>query len=125
MGGYGAARFGFKYHELFGGFSLLGADPLQLDLFAHTPANKENQLRIFGEVFSNDMEYFQAQNPRILAENYGHLLPEATPKRQIIGTANLEFHNHLAELDIPHQYREFQGIGHNAMRLFNALIPYQ
>lgn len=127
MGGYGAARFGFKYAQLFGGFSMLGAGPLQLDFSVVAPQNEPIQPKIFKEVYGEDMAYFEAQSPWRLAEQYGAALPSPTPKRMVIGRldftypANIDFRNHLTALGIPHQFREFDNIGHVAAPLLSAL----
>lgn len=127
MGGYGAARFGFKYGELFGGFSLMGAGPLQLDFSVVSPGNQALQPRIFKEVYGEDMAYFEAQSPWRLAEQYGPSLPHPTPKRIVVGTAdyvlqnNLNFHELLEGLGIPCQLHVFPGIGHSMPPLLQAL----
>jgi enterochelin esterase-like enzyme len=127
MGGYGAARFGFKYHHLFGGFSLFAAGPLQPDFSVVAPQNQNIQPKIFNDVYGNDMDYFYAVSPWHLAETYGHLLPDPTPKRIIVGKDdfvypnNVLYHQHLDSLGIPHQYSAFNQIGHNAEALLFAL----
>jgi len=127
MGGYGAARFGLLHHHLFGGFSLFAAGPLQTDFSVVAPQNQNIQPIIFNDVYSNDMDYFYNQSPWKLAEEFGHLLPDPTPKRMIVGKAdfvypnNVLFHHHLDSLGIPHQYREFDQIGHNLPALFSAM----
>lgn len=127
MGGYGAGRFGFKYSNIFGGFSMFGAGPLQLDFSQVPPHNQDLQTLVFSDVYGNDMDYFEAQSPWRLAEIYGPGLPNITPKRIIVGRkdfvypANVDFHNHLDSLGIPHQFRSFQNIGHNLIPLFNSL----
>ncbi len=128
MGGYGAGRLGLKYYDLFGGFSMIAGGPLQLDFNSNiAPQNIELQKIVFKDVYGNDMSYFEAQSPWRLAEQFGPSLPNPTPKRIIIGNsdftyqANLDFHNHLDQQGIPHQYFEFNGIGHNTMALLNAM----
>lgn len=127
MGGYGAARLGFKYAHLFGGFSMWGAGPLQLDFSIVAQQNQQIQPRIFREVYGEDMAYFEAQSPWRLAEQYGAALPALTPKRIVVGKldftypANNDFRNHLTALGIPHQFREFDNIGHTAPALFTAM----
>ncbi len=127
MGGYGAARFGFRHHHLFGGFSLFGAGPLQKDFSVVPPQNQHIQPIIFNDVFGNDMDYFYAESPWHLAEQYGHLLPVPTPKRIIVGKEdfvypnNLLFHHRLDSLGIPHQYREFDQLGHKLFPLLTAM----
>lgn len=127
MGGYGAARFGFKYANIFGGFSALGAGPMQLDFSVVAPQNQANQPIIFEQVYGNDMSYFEAQSPWRLAEEYGLQLPVPTPKRFLVGgqdfvfPAKDSFVAHIAQLGIPHQYSVFPNLGHVALPLWNAL----
>ena len=55
------------------------------------------------------------------------LIARGTPIRQIIGTAdftfpdNLNFHNHLLQIGVPHQFVAPPGVGHDTLALFNAL----
>lgn len=127
MGGYGAGRLGFKYYDLFGGFSMLGAGPLQLDFSVVAPDNRRIQPRIFKDVYGEDMDYFEDQSPWRLAEKYGYRLPDPTPKRVIVGKAeyvyqaNLDFSDHLKSLEIPHQFRAFENVGHNVFAYFSRL----
>jgi enterochelin esterase-like enzyme len=127
MGGYGAARFGFKYPELFGGFSMLGAGPMQLDFSVVAPHNQAIQPMIFRDVYGDDMEYFEAQSPWRLAEIYVRNVKYPSPKRLVVGKedfvyqANLDFHEHLDSIGVSHQYREFENLGHKVLPLFNAL----
>jgi enterochelin esterase-like enzyme len=127
MGGYGAARFGIKYPDLFGGFSMLAAGPLQLDFSQVAPQNEARQPAIFREVYGEDMAYFEAQSPWRLAEIHGSSLPDPTPKRLLVGKQdfvylnNLAFRQHLQQLGIPHQFRDFDQIGHAVPPLFMAM----
>ncbi|MFM7531818.1 MAG: alpha/beta hydrolase, partial [Rubrivivax sp.] len=69
MGGYGAARLGFKYPQLFAGISILAGGPFDLDLRGpraqRNPRLREQLLR---EVCGNDLDYFRAISPWMLAE---------------------------------------------------------
>jgi enterochelin esterase-like enzyme len=132
MGGYGAGRLGFKFHDRFAAISMLAGGPLQLDLLdAPDGANNitpEQRLIIYQNVYGSDPDYFLAQSPWMLAtQNASNLIARATPIRQIIGTAdftfpdNLNFHNHLLQLGVPHQFIAPPGIGHDTLALFNAL----
>jgi S-formylglutathione hydrolase FrmB len=127
MGGYGAARFGFRYRELFGGISLLGAGPLQLDFSVVAPGNQLLQQRIFREVYGSDMAYFEAQSPWRLAETYGSLLPDPTPLRIVVGMAeyvyenNVIFSGHLTSLGISHDFFAFENVGHSVPEYFTSL----
>ena len=127
MGGYGAGRLGFKYPNVFGGFSMLGAGPLQLDFSQVSPGNQSIQPVIFRDVYGGDMAYFEYQSPWRMAERYGGALPDPTPKRVVVGKleyvypVNVAFSDHLTALGIPHQFRAFDGVDHNVMAYFNAM----
>jgi enterochelin esterase-like enzyme len=127
MGGYGAARLGFKYPHLFAAVSLLGAGPLQLD-FTETPrAGPKGRDRVLGTVYSGDMATFQAQSPWRIAEQKAAKLRSGLLIRQIIGDRdetlrfNREFKQHLDALKIPHTYRQLPGIPHDPNLVLNAL----
>jgi enterochelin esterase-like enzyme len=132
MGGYGAGRLGFKFHDRFAAISMLAAGPLQLDLLdAPEGANNitpEQRLMIYENVYGSDPDYFLAQSPWTLAtQNAPSLIARGTPIRQIIGTAdftfpdNLDFHNHLLQIGVPHQFVSPPGIGHDTLALLTAL----
>lgn len=132
MGGYGAGRLGFKFHDRFAAISMLAGGPLQLDLLdAPEGANNitpEQRLIIYENIYGSDPNYFLAQSPWMLAtQNASSLIARGTLIRQVIGTAdftfsdNLNFHNHLVQLGVPHQFVAPAGVGHDTLALFNAL----
>ncbi len=130
MGGYGAARLGFRYNHLFGGISMLAAGPLQLDFTLDqpgSPVSPAQRAQIFQDVYGNDPAIFLAQSPWMLAElNRPALLAAGTPIRQLIGgadftlPANLDFHARMDALSIPHGFFNPPGIGHDVLALFGA-----
>jgi enterochelin esterase-like enzyme len=127
MGGYGAARLGFKHPQLFAAVSLLGAGPLQLDFTDAPRAGPRGRDRVLGTVYGGDMAYFQAQSPWRIAEQNADSLRTGLLIRQIIGDRdetlrfNREFHQHLDALKVPHTYRQLPGIPHNPNLVLNAL----
>ncbi len=130
MGGYGAARLGFKYPDQFSGISLLGAGPLQLDFLAEGPRTSlAARQSVFQRVYGGCMEYFQAQSPWRLAEGLATNEPPGPglPVRIAIGTVdemidiNRRFHDHLTALGIPHTYIELAGVDHSPVRTLQAL----
>jgi enterochelin esterase-like enzyme len=129
MGGYGAARFGLKFPEMFRALSMMGSGPLQVDFLEEHPrlVPIANRLAIFETVYGNDMDYFVLQSPWHLAEAAANGLPADLLIRQIVGTTdsmvidNRKFHERLIELGIEHNYIELEGIGHNPMDVLNAL----
>lgn len=129
MGGYGAARLGLKYSDIFGAASILGAGPMQRRFTpAKGPPEKAGaRARILRKVYGGDQEYFKAQSPWELAEQYadevrGRLrLRVAVGDRDAMLRANEAFSQHLSELKIPHTFRVVRGAGHNPSALFDAL----
>lgn len=129
MGGYGAGRLGLKYPELFAGFSMMGAGPLQLDFLVDDSAlvPLPTRIQIFEEVYGGDMDYFEAQSPWRIAEAQADSLPADLAIRMIVGEEdsmlanNRALHGHFLALEIPHEYRELPGVGHNPLQTINAL----
>jgi enterochelin esterase-like enzyme len=127
MGGYGAARLGFKHPQLFAGVSLLGAGPLQPDFNEAPRAGPRGRDQVLGTVYGGDMAYYRAQSPwQIVAQN-AEKLRSGLLIRQIIGDRdetlgfNREFKQHLDALKIPHTYRQLPDIPHNPNLVLNAL----
>ncbi|MFM7603759.1 MAG: alpha/beta hydrolase [Prosthecobacter sp.] len=127
MGGYGAARLGFKHPELFAAVSLLGAGPLQAD-FNETPrAGPRGREQVLGTVYGGDMAYYRAQSPWQIVEQNAEKLRSGLLIRQMIGDRdetlgfNREFKQHLDALKIPHTYRQLTGVPHNPNLLLNAI----
>lgn len=129
MGGYGAARLGFKYPHLFAGISILAGGPLDLE-FRGPRAQRNPQLReqILRDVCSSDLEYFKAISPWMIAETaVSAFRANRTVVRQAVGnlddTQDLSrrFHDRLIELYLTHDYFELPGVGHDALALLERL----
>jgi enterochelin esterase-like enzyme len=129
MGGYGAARLGFKYPETFGAVSILGGGPLQPELNQTPRVAPRDRERIMQEVFGGDQAYFLAQSPWHLAERLAASGGPVPRIRLIIGRRdemlgyNRDFHVHLTQLGIAHNYREVLGVGHEPLSLLQTLGP--
>ena len=130
MGGYGAARLGFKYPELFSGLSMIAAGPLQLEFNAQTgPSNlADSRVKAMHDVYGDDPAYFLAQSPWIIAEkNAENVIREGLKIRIAVGDRdamkgpNQTFSKHLSQLKIPHNYTLLPDITHNALDVFDAL----
>ena len=128
MGGYGAARLGFKYPNLFGRISILGAGPMQPDFDPDSGARelKSARKRIMKEVYGGDKDYFYKQSPWALAirnadkirgKKIRILVGENDPMKQ----PNIMFHQHLLKLGIPHQFHVVPGVGHRVMQLLVSI----
>jgi len=128
MGGYGAARLGFKYHDLFGAVSILAGGPLDPELLGpRTAARPEERERILREVFGGDLEDFKAQSPWALAEQNAAAVRGRTHVRMATGSRDLtqqlnrRFSDHLKPLAIPHSFTVVPGVGHDTPALFEGL----
>ncbi|MBN2450568.1 MAG: right-handed parallel beta-helix repeat-containing protein, partial [Lentisphaeria bacterium] len=127
MGGYGAARFGFKYPDLFGAVSTLSGGPLQPDFREAPRVGPRQREEVFQAVFGGNPARFLEQSPWALAEANAARLRRGTPIRVVIGDRDemlpitKRFAAHLTELGIPHTYTVLPGVGHNPMAVFAAM----
>lgn len=127
MGGYGAARFGLKFHDMFGAASILAGGPFHPD-FTHTPrVGPRNREQILQAVFGGDHEYYRALSPWRLAKEHADAVRDTTRLRVVVGeldeSAGLsrDFSARLTSLGIPHTFAQVPGVGHQTMPLFFAL----
>ena len=127
MGGYGAARFGFKYPEMFRAVSIMGAGPLQETLDRTPRASRKKVDELLQEVYGGDQADFRAVSPRRHAAENAAVIARDSLVRMVIGSRdetlgnNLAFHEHLVGLGIPHDWIVVEGVGHDPMRLLQAL----
>jgi S-formylglutathione hydrolase FrmB len=129
MGGYGSARLGFKYHDIFGAVSIQGAGPLQREFSPSIgpPEMTSSRARALRTVYDSNQKYFMAQSPWLLADQNAAVLREKTRVRQIIGDRdptlnfNRDFDEHLTRLAITHSFIVLSDVGHSAPAIFNAL----
>ena len=127
MGGYGAARFGFKYPEMFRAVSIMGAGPMQ-ETLTHTPrASKVQAEELLARVYGGSQELFLEVSPRTLAKTNAESLAQGSLVRMVIGDRdetyanNVAFHEHLEALKIPHEWKVLRGIGHDPMAVMKEL----
>jgi enterochelin esterase-like enzyme len=108
MGGYGAARLGFKYPELFGAVSIMGGGPLQETLTQTPRASSKQVEQLMQEVYGGKHENFRDVSPRRHAADNSALITCDSLVRIVIGSRdntfdnNLDFHNYLTDLGITH-----------------------
>lgn len=129
MGGYGAARLGLKYPELFAGISILAGGPLDLELEGpRAQRNPRLRAQILREVCSGDLEYFKAISPWMLAESavtalrsYPVLIRQAIGERDDTIELTRKFRDRLNALQIAHEYTEVPAVGHEPRALLNGL----
>ena len=130
MGGYGAARIGFKHPHLFAGISILAGGPFDLELRGpralRNPALRDYLLR---EVCGDDPEYFKAISPWMIAASAApHLAQHGTVIRHAVGTRddtrelNRSFSERMRQLQIDHAYLEIPDTGHDARALLLRLM---
>lgn len=131
MGGYGAARFGFKYTELFAAISMLNPGPMQkvLDVDNAPIVGREGAQNIIDRVYGGDLEYFKAQSPWRLVEENADKIRANLKIRMILGELdqitinNKEFSERLKELGVEHEVILLADAGHNPREMFAALGP--
>lgn len=130
MGGYGAARYGLLYTNMFAAISMLGAGPLQLNFLEEPPGggsiSRENRLSIYRSVYGGDMDVFRDQSPWFIAmrrASYlkGIRLRIAIGRRDATFDANEAFSAHIARLGIVHEFTAPKDVGHDTMALLNAM----
>jgi S-formylglutathione hydrolase FrmB len=129
MGGYGAARLGFKYHDLFGSVSILGGGPLQEEFKVNeTPrASSREAQELLDAVYGGDQEYFKAQSPWLLAEHNLAALRSNRRIRQVVGERdnvldnNRKFDARLTGLNIQHTFTVLPAVSHNLREVIDAL----
>jgi enterochelin esterase-like enzyme len=130
MGGYGAARIGFRHPHLFAGISILAGGPFDLELRGPR-AQRSPQIRqqLLRQVCSDDWDCFRALSPLTVVEVAAPVLRAQPPVvRQAVGMLddtrdlNREFHERMAALGIAHDYVELPGTGHDAQALLRGLL---
>lgn len=127
MGGYGAARLGFKYPEMFKAVSIIGAGPLQAELIDAPRAGTARAAKVLEKVYGGDQGYFRATSPRTLAEQNAAVLAQGSLIRMVIGdqdemfATNQEFHAHLEGLKIPHTWKVIPGVGHDPIGILTEM----
>ena len=127
MGGYGAARLGFKYPEMFRAVSIMGAGPMQ-EALRNTPrASKIQAAELLEKVYGGSQERFLEASPRTLARTNAATIAHGSLVRVVIGDRdetyenNVAFHEHLEALKIPYEWRVLKGIGHDPMAVMKEL----
>ncbi len=128
MGGYGAARFGFKYADLFSGVSMLAAGPLDLEFSGpRATANPSERTRILDEVYGGKIENFREMSPWKLAERHQKRIKADAKIRIVIGAddftleSNRRFSGLLDQLEISHLFDIRPGVAHDTMKLLSSL----
>lgn len=127
MGGYGAARLGFKYPEFFASVSIVGAGPLQRTLKYAPRASGRTAADLMQEVYGGDLDYFTEVSPRQQAVANAARIAQGSNVRMVIGSRdetlqnNEDFHRHLTQLGIPHEWVVVEGVGHDPLGILQTL----
>ncbi len=127
MGGYGAARLGFKFPETFCNVSIVGAGPLQASLDRTPRASGLQASDLLRDVYGSDPGYFTQVSPRRLAADNSALIAGGSRIRMIIGdkdetfSNNKAFHEDLLKLGIPHDWIVVEGVGHEPLKIMRSL----
>lgn len=127
MGGYGAARLGFKYPDVFRSVSIMGAGPLQADLLEAPRAGRRRAEEVLEQVYGGDPAYFRSVSPRVLAERHAEAIARGSLVRMVCGdrdetfAANRDFHEHLERRGIPHAWIVLPGVDHDPLGTLEAL----
>lgn len=127
MGGYGAARLGFKYPDLFRAVSIVGAGPMQAELKSTPRASRIQAEDLLKRAYGGDQAVFQEVSPRKLAQRNAQKIAQESMVRMIIGEQdetfgnNEAFHRELEALGIPHGWTIVPGVGHEPERVFESL----
>lgn len=128
MGGYGAARLGFKYPQLFGAVSILAGGPLDLEFQGpRATGNPEERERILKETFGGDLGYYKAQSPITIVEQQADAVRGkvrvriAAGLRDNTGPLNRAYSDLLTRLKIEHTFTKVPGVGHDTLALLKGL----
>ena len=118
MGGFGAARLGFRYPGTFGVISIVGAA-------MHRPETLRDQRQeIFSQVFGGDLEYCRSHSPWTILEEHAPRLREGVKIRHMVGEKdmlvekNKDFHKLMEELGIAHEFGIVPGAKHNYPQVY-------
>jgi poly(3-hydroxybutyrate) depolymerase len=127
MGGYGAARLGFKFPEMFRAVSIVGAGPMQAELIQAPRAGRKRAAELLAKVYGGDQAYFRSVSPPTLAELNAETITKGSLVRMVIGDKdetfenNRLFHEHLDSLKIPHTWTVLPGVAHDPMDVLRAM----
>jgi enterochelin esterase-like enzyme len=128
MGGYGAARIGFRHTNIFASISMLAAGPLDTEFngpqVVDDPVLRNRLLRT---VYGDDISIYKSYSPWMIAIQQADKIRGSTRIRQIVGSkdftlkSNLDFHSHLSSLGVPHEFEKIDGVGHDVRGIFSHL----
>ena len=121
MGGFGAARLGFKFPDLFGAVSIMAGALMDNESAASM------RPELFQKNFGGDLKYFRAASPWTLVENNADGLRGRTFVRIGVGKEdnlmerNEKYHKLLERLGIEHEFFVVPGVAHNGALFYKTL----
>lgn len=129
MGGYGAARLGMLYPDVFGAFSMINPGPMQpvLDPQNAPIAGSARAMETLNDVFGGNVENFRERSPWEIAQAFADRNCKRTTIRMILGEndlttpTNLMFSQRLHELGITHEVLLVKNAGHNPREMWANL----
>jgi len=128
MGGYGAARLGFRYPELFTAVSILAGGPLDLDFAGpRATGNPAERERILDQTFGGDLDRYRAVHPITVAEQQADAVRGRMRVRVAVGSGdfseplNRAYSAHLRNAKIDHTFTVVPGVDHDTLALLRGL----
>ena len=125
MGGYGAARLGFKYSQVFGRIVMIGAGTLDPDLSNTPRADARTRDYVMSHVFGSSTEYFFKQSPRYLSSQYSrHAFQNPISITIVVGdqdevySQNLAFYKYLISLGLEPRLFVLSNVKHDLKSYF-------
>ena len=122
MGGFGAARLGFKFPELFGAVSIFAGALLDEESVRTTMFPE-----LYPKNFGSKRDYFNAQSPWTLAEVNAKKIAGKTIVRMVVGAndhlmdRNVRFHHLLERVGIPHEFVVVPNVAHDGIAVHREL----
>ncbi len=127
MGGYGAARIGLKYPQIFRNVIIVGAGTLDESLDNTPRADSAIRDNVLSRVFGNSRSYFYQQSPRYYANQNVLTINQAGLKFTVIVGSddevldqNRRFSEYLDSLRIDTRLVVLPGVRHNLKEYFTA-----
>jgi enterochelin esterase-like enzyme len=121
MGGSGAAKFGFKYPDLFGSISILAGALHTADSLGQRNGD------MLDSVYGGREKFDAESNPWRIAERNADQVRGRTPMRIAVGgndplqSKNVEFHELLDRLKIEHEFIVIEGAPHSPTPVYAGL----
>jgi acetyl esterase/lipase len=116
MGGFGAARLGFGYPDLFGAVSIAAGGLLDLTLAQSDPGRRAG---IYRSIWGGDPAYLEQCNPSAIVRRNAAAIHDRTLVRIFVGdqdgllATNRRYHQLLDELGLAHEYIVVPGADHS------------